>query len=61
MYLTFIWKKKNPFDIHVPWINIADSELLFEQYIIALYQYRYAIDVQDDDTIKRNQIFFDLI
>ena len=28
--------KLNPFDIRVPYINIAKSELLFEQYRMAL-------------------------
>ena len=59
MYLTFIFKKKNPFDIRVPCTNIAKSELLFEQYIMALNRKKYDIEVRNDDAIKRNQILFD--
>ena len=52
---------KKSFDIGVPCIKIADSELLFEQYIMALNQDRYDIEVQNDVTIKRNQILFDFM
>ena len=48
----------NPFYIRVPCINITKSNLLFEQYIMALNQDIYDIEVQNDDAIKRNQIFF---
>ena len=51
----------NPFDIGKPYIKIAKSELLFEQYIIALNQEKYYIEVRNDDTIERNQIFFDFM
>ena len=40
---------------------IAKSELLFEQYRMALIREKYDIDVRDDDAIKREQIFFDFI
>ena len=59
-----IWpssKKMNPFDIGVPCINIARSEVLFEQYRMALNRDKYDIEVQNDDAIKRNQIFFDFM
>ena len=49
--------KMNPIDIGKPWINIANSELLFEQYIMALNRENYYIEVQDDDAIKCNTIF----
>ena len=49
----------NTFDIRVPCINIARIELLFEQYIMALTLGKYDIEVRNDDSIKRNQIFFD--
>ena len=49
----------NPFDIRVPCINIANSEVLFEQYIMAPILEKYDIEVRNDDAIKRNQIFFD--
>ena len=60
MYLTFIFKK-NTFDICVPYIKIAKSEMLFQQYIMALNWDKYYIEVRNDDAIKRNQIFFNLM
>ena len=54
-------KKKNPFDIRVTCIKIANSELLFEQYIMALKRDKYDIEVRNYDGIKRNQILFDFM
>ena len=54
-------KRMNPFAISVPCIKIANSELLFEQYILALNQDKYAIEIQNDDAIKHNRIFFDFM
>ena len=51
----------NPFDIQVPCIKIAKSELLFEQYIIAISWGKYDIKVRKDDAIKRNRILFDFM
>ena len=51
----------NPFDISKPCINIANRELLFEKYRMDLNRSKYDIEVRDDDTIKRNQIFFDFM
>ena len=48
-----------PFDVHVLCIKIARSDLAFEQYIMALNQDKYDIEVRNDGAIKRNQIFFD--
>ena len=48
----------NPFDISKPCIKISNSELLFEQYRTAFKQEKYDVEVQDDDAIKRNRIFF---
>ena len=50
-----------PFDIGKPWIKIANSEVLFEQYRMDLKQYTYGIEVQDYDAIKRNRILFDFV
>ena len=47
-------KKKNPFDIRVPCIKIENSELLIEQYRMALNREKYDIEFQNDDAIKRN-------
>ena len=44
-------KKMNPFDIRVPCIKIANSELLFEKYRMALNLDKYDIEVQNDDAI----------
>ena len=49
-------KKINPFGIHEPCINIAKNELIFEQYIMALNQGKYDIEVRNYDAIKRNQL-----
>ena len=54
-------KNNNPFDIGVPCINISRSEVLFEQYIMAVNWDKYDIEVQNDDAIKRNQILFDFM
>ena len=51
----------NPFDISAPCINIASSEVLFEQYRMAINRDKSDIEVKNDDTIKHNRIFFDLI
>ena len=48
----------NTFDIRVPYIKIAKSELLIEQYRMPINQDKYEIRVQNDDAIKSNQIFF---
>ena len=37
------------------------SEIFFEQYIMALNWETYDIEVINDDAIKRDQIFFDLM
>ena len=48
----------NPFDIGVPCINIARSEMLFKRYTTDLNWDKYDIEVQNDDATKRNQVFF---
>ena len=51
----------NAFDIGKPCINIARSEVLFEQYRMALIRDKYDIDVRNDDAIERNRIFLDFV
>ena len=51
----------NPFEIGKPFIIIERRELLFEQYRMVLKREKYDIEVQNDDAIKRNQIFFDFM
>ena len=62
------WNKKDRFHmllcdnntmgINRPCIKIANNEVLFEKYRMALKLDKDAIDIQGDDTIKRKQIFF---
>ena len=40
---------------------IAKNEMLFEQYRIALKRDKYAIDIEGEDAINRNRLFFDLV
>ena len=51
----------NPIVIDKPCINIEKSELLFEIYRMAHKRDKYAIEIQKDDAIKRNRIFFDFM
>ena len=51
----------NPFYIGKPCIKIANSEVLIEQYIMALKRDKYYIEVQNDDAVKRNQKSFDFM
>ena len=44
-----------------PYIKISRSEVLFEQYRMALNWDKYYIEVRNDDAIKRNQILFDFM
>ena len=40
---------------------IAKNELLFEQYIIALKRDKDAINIEGEDEINRNRLFFDFM
>ena len=40
---------------------IAKNEVFFEQYIIALKRDKDAIDIEGQDEIKRNRLFFDFM
>ena len=51
----------NTFKIGKPCTVISRRELLFEQYIMALKRDKYDIEVQNDDEINRNQVFFDFM
>ena len=51
----------NPFEIGKPFIIITSTELLFEKYRMALKREKYDIEVQNDDAIKCNQIWFDFM
>ena len=61
-YIYYLHLKTiNPFEIGKPCIIIAGREMIFEQYIIALKRDKYYIEFQNDDTIKRNLLLFDLM
>ena len=51
----------NPFDISKTCIKIAQSEVLFKKYRMAINREKYDIEVRDDDAIKRNRILFDFM
>ena len=62
------WNKNNVYDKHLreinpividkPCIKVAKSELLFEKYRLDLKQDKDDIEIQKDDVIKCNRIFF---
>ena len=54
-------RDNNPIGIDQPCIKIANSEVLFEKYRMDLKRDKDAIEIQKDDAIKRNRIFFDFM
>ena len=54
-------RDKNPVGINQPCIKITKNEVLFEKYRMALKRDKYAIEIQKDDAIKRNQLFLDFM
>ena len=51
-------RNKNPVGINWPCIKIAKNEVLFEKYRMALKRDKDAIEIQGDDAINRNRLFF---
>ena len=51
----------NPLGIKQPCIMIANNEVLFEQYRIDLKWDKDAIDIEGEDEVKRNRLFFDFV
>ena len=51
----------NPFGIHEPCINLAKNQLIFEQYRMDLNWVNFDIEVQNDDALECNQLFFDFM
>ena len=51
----------NPLGLKQPCIMIAKNEVLFEQYRIDLKRDKDAIDIEGEDEIKRNRLFFDFM
>ena len=56
-----ILKNMNPLGIDRPCLKIANNELLFEKYRIALKRDKDEIDNDGDDAIDSNQFFFDFM
>ena len=54
-------RDKNPVGINRPCIMIAKNEVLFKQYRIAPKRDKDAIDIEGEDEIKRNRLFFDFM
>ena len=51
----------NPLGIDQPCLTIANNEVLFEKYRIALKRDKDAIDIDGDDAIDSNRLFFDFM
>ena len=56
-----ILKNMNTLVIYQPCLTIANNEVLFEKYIIALKRDKDAIDIDGEDAIDSNRIFFDFM
>ena len=56
-----ILSENNPLGIKRPVIMIANNEVLFEQYKMSLKRDKDAIDIEGEDEIKCNRLFFDLM
>ena len=48
----------NPLGIKQPCLTIAKNEVFFEKYRIALKRDKDAIDIDGEDSINRNRLFF---
>ena len=51
----------NQLGIDQPCLMIANNEVLFEKYRIALKREKYAIGIDGEDEIYSNRLFFDLM
>ena len=51
----------NPLGIKQPRLTIAKTEVLFEQYRIALKRDKDAIDIEGGYAINSNRLFFDFM
>ena len=54
-------RDKNPVITNRLCIMIAKNEVLFEKYRMALKQDKDTIEIQGDDAIKHNRLFFDFM
>ena len=53
-----ILRDMNPLGIKQPCIMVAKNEVLFEQYRIDLKREKYVIDIEGEDAIDSNRLFF---
>ena len=51
----------NPLGIKQPCLTIANNEVLFEKYRIDLKRDKDAIDIDGEDAINGNRLFFDFM
>ena len=58
---NIILSDMNPLGIKQPCIMMAKNEVLFEQYIISLKRDKDVIDIEGEDAINCNQLFFDFV
>ena len=56
-----ILKNMNPLRIDQPCLTIANNEVLFDKYRIALKRDKDAIDIDGEDAIDSNRLFFDFM
>ena len=56
-----ILRDMNPLGIDQPCLTIANNEVLFEKYRISLKRDKDAIDIDGEDAINRNRLFFDFM
>ena len=56
-----ILRDMNTLGINQPCLTITNNEVLFEIYIIALKRDKDAIDIDGEDAINSNRLFFDFI
>ena len=56
-----ILKNMNPLGIDQPCLTIANNEVLFEKYRIALKRDKDAIDIDREDAINSNRLSFDFM
>ena len=58
MYIIYIFATITQLELINRALRFANSEVWFEKYRMALKQDKDAIEIQKDDAIKCNQIFF---
>ena len=51
----------NPLGIDQPFLTIANNEVLFEKYRIDFKRDKDAIDIDGEDAIDSNRVFFDFM